>query len=201
MTTRDDRKAGLERLQAVLDVNGGDRDRWPAAERIEMSRLIAADEEAARLFDEARALDRLLDRAPVLNDERLQALSSRILDAAAVEGRWQGEAGAQARGGDPASTPATQDIQNARGELYGAPPVPAVAAARPAPRPVPARGALQTAALMALSLFTGVLAGATVLSGDVTPAAVALADLGEETVLSELVTGGDTLDTIEEDLL
>ncbi len=68
---------------------------------------------------------------------------------------------------------------------------------RPQPMPAP-RGHMQSAMLLAASLVMGILAGATVLSGELPGAAVSGDDIG----VQQLVMGDDdTVDVIEEDLL
>ncbi len=49
-----------EELQSLLETCGADADRWPPEVRTAALRLIAHDEEAARMFREAQTLDRLL---------------------------------------------------------------------------------------------------------------------------------------------
>lgn len=183
MTTRREVRNELERLQAVLDVYGGDRDRWPASERLELARLVASDVEAERMVREARALDRLLDQAPVLGSERLQMLTQRVVAAAEAEGRWTGEGAVTAVAATDPVTPPTA-VKEPR-------------MIRPQPMPAP-RGHMQSAMLLAASLVMGILAGATVLSGELPGAAVSGDDIG----VQQLVMGDDdTVDVIEEDLL
>lgn len=75
MFNRDRRLADL---QSALEAFGADRGRWPAQLRNSLSTFIAGDAEAQRLVKEAEALDRLLDAAPMLSAERMDALASRI---------------------------------------------------------------------------------------------------------------------------
>lgn len=72
-------KTGLDLLQDVLDAYGGDRTRWPAHARLELSQLLSMSPEARKMLTEAQALDRLLDLAPSLPKDRVAALSARIL--------------------------------------------------------------------------------------------------------------------------
>lgn len=74
----------LQDLQQLLDVHGGDRTRWPAAERLRLASFIASQPMAATALDEAMALDRLLDLAPTVSVERERALAARIVSAAAA---------------------------------------------------------------------------------------------------------------------
>jgi hypothetical protein len=90
MTARQTR-VDIERLKVLVEVHGGDRERWPAAERLDMARLVAHDKEAAAVVAEAQALDRVLDLAPTLDEDRLGALTQRIVGAAQAEGRWRGD--------------------------------------------------------------------------------------------------------------
>ncbi|MDH5749625.1 MAG: hypothetical protein OEY85_09990 [Rhodospirillales bacterium] len=52
----------LDRLRAILDAYGAERDRWPVAERRAMQHLLAERKDARDLFGEAREFDRLLDQ-------------------------------------------------------------------------------------------------------------------------------------------
>lgn len=72
-------KSGLELLDDVLAAYGGDRTRWPAAARLELSQLISSSHEARTMLAEAEALDRLLDMAPAVASSRISALSDRIM--------------------------------------------------------------------------------------------------------------------------
>ena len=53
----------LERLQELLQVHGGDPERWPEAERQQALALCERDPEAAVLYRSARVLDGLLSEA------------------------------------------------------------------------------------------------------------------------------------------
>jgi hypothetical protein len=72
-------RADLERL---LDVFGSDRSRWPVDFRAGAGQLVARDKAARRLVNEAEALDRVLDRAPLPSVAREAALADRIIIAA-----------------------------------------------------------------------------------------------------------------------
>jgi hypothetical protein len=52
-----------DRFQDLLDINGADLAKWPAAERAAAERLIAGDAGAAGAHDEARRLERLIRRS------------------------------------------------------------------------------------------------------------------------------------------
>lgn len=54
----------LQRLEALLDAYGADPARWPAAERAAALALLAADTAAQARLEQARQLDRALDRLP-----------------------------------------------------------------------------------------------------------------------------------------
>ncbi len=71
------------KLQHLLDIYGADRTRWPAADRLDLSGLIATVPEAKAAVAEALALDRLLDKAPRVSIERERALARRIVSLAA----------------------------------------------------------------------------------------------------------------------
>jgi len=53
----------LERFQDLLDSRGSDLAAWPHADRIAAERLIAIEPSAAKAFEEARNLDRLIGRS------------------------------------------------------------------------------------------------------------------------------------------
>lgn len=72
-------KADLDTLERVLATFGADRDRWPAAERLRLASLIAESTEARRMVAEARALGRLLDKAPAVSPQRQDALAARLM--------------------------------------------------------------------------------------------------------------------------
>lgn len=144
-------KADLETLERVLATFGADRDRWPAAERLRLAPLIAESTEARRMMAEARALDRLLDKAPAVSRQRQDALAARIVteiggrDAAPV--RSGGEVislGDRSRGGGTASSRVAR------------PPF-----GRPRPSPV--------AALLAASLVGGLVLGWSTLGSALLP--------------------------------
>ncbi|HMN37939.1 MAG TPA: hypothetical protein PKD49_09585 [Hyphomicrobium sp.] len=76
-------KTGLGLLQDVLAAYGGDRTRWPAHVRLELSQLLTVSPEARRQLAEAQALDKLLDMAPAVPEQRVDTLAQRILAQAA----------------------------------------------------------------------------------------------------------------------
>lgn len=76
-------KKGMALLEDVLDAYGGDRTRWPAPVRLELSQLLSASPEAQARLAEAAALDRLLDLAPTVSADRTTVLAERIMAQAA----------------------------------------------------------------------------------------------------------------------
>ncbi len=74
-------KTGMALLEETLDIYGADRTRWPLEVRRTLSGLLSDKAEARRLLAEGEALDRLLDLAPALENERVVALASRIAAA------------------------------------------------------------------------------------------------------------------------
>jgi hypothetical protein len=70
-------------LQRLLDAHGAEPPHWPAAQRETAQRLIASDEAARRLLEDARRLDQTLRSAmqtPEVDAERLlAALTARPL--------------------------------------------------------------------------------------------------------------------------
>ncbi len=59
----------LEQFTQLAETWGGDIDRWPAALR-DAARELATGEQARRILDEQRRLDRLLSLAPVVDEGR-----------------------------------------------------------------------------------------------------------------------------------
>lgn len=76
----------LSEIEALLEVYGADRSRWPAARRLALASFIAHDDEARRMIGEARALDRLIEDAEPSDKAAGYALTERILALAAAEG-------------------------------------------------------------------------------------------------------------------
>lgn len=78
----DAKRLTLDEFDRLLATCGSDPDRWPVLQRADAKALIGDSQPAARMLAEARALDRVLDRAPTPDAVRLQPLSERILAAA-----------------------------------------------------------------------------------------------------------------------
>jgi hypothetical protein len=76
------RAAEIEAFERVLDAYGGDEARWPAEARRRFRSLPDRDARAKSLLAEARALEKVLDHAPLPSRQRIEALRVRILDAA-----------------------------------------------------------------------------------------------------------------------
>lgn len=87
-------RAELTAFEDHLDIHGSRAERWPDAARERFEPLLERSGRARELLAEARALESLLDRAPLPDEQRMQALAGRIVAAAAVEA-----------GGKQASTP------------------------------------------------------------------------------------------------
>jgi hypothetical protein len=66
-------------LERHLEIYGADQTRWPQQARERFALVLARDARARALLAEARALDRLLDRAPLPGAGRERALCDRIV--------------------------------------------------------------------------------------------------------------------------
>jgi hypothetical protein len=206
MTTRQIR-VDIERLKVLVEVHGGDRERWPAAERLEMARLVAHDKEAAAVLAEAQALDRVLDLAPTLDQDRLPALTQRIVGAAQAEGRWQGDelrrqaiySGGVVRNDRDGHA----DASDARAGRAGG--HAEIGLVRFTHWPVmlsgPGRGPLASAAMLAVSLVIGILIGFSATPSDLGTTQQTVAYAGEDGEVQQEVMGEGSLDVILEDLL
>ncbi|MCL4766416.1 MAG: hypothetical protein KJZ80_09305 [Hyphomicrobiaceae bacterium] len=81
-----DRHTGdLAAFEHHLEVYGSRFDRWPQEARRRFEPLLDGEPRAGELLAEARDLERLLDRAPLPDAVRMQALSDRIVALAAGE--------------------------------------------------------------------------------------------------------------------
>lgn len=200
MATMKQDRPEIERLKTLVEIYGGERERWPAAERLQMSRLVAADAQAAEIVAEAEALDRLLDTAPALNADRLSDLTSRIVASAQAEGRWQGEglvgsvadvpevSTARLREGvrDDGLLPSKFQGGGWRGSTGWT---------------TTRRGPLASAAMLAASLVFGVFIGLSAITIDIMPDTQVVADAGDDSLFQQLVTGEDNVDALVEELL
>src|SRR5262245_26788916 len=72
----------LTEFERLLDIYGGDRTRWPTEARAAAAHLVARDAGAQGLLAEAEALDRVLERAPLLALAKEAVLADRIVAAA-----------------------------------------------------------------------------------------------------------------------
>jgi hypothetical protein len=90
MSRNGQRPVRLDKLEAALDTYGGDRTRWPAPLRLELSGLIAGNADAQKMLKDAEAFDRLLDHAPQYDAARLGKLKERIAAAAVRQPRLVG---------------------------------------------------------------------------------------------------------------
>jgi hypothetical protein len=134
----------LAQLEAVLDTHGARPARWPEAVRAELLAFVSRDAQAARLFAEAQALERLLDHAPAALPQGREA---RIVASAAALPQVSGRGEAM---------PARR-VSLRTGAALAAPP-----STRPALRRM-----WPELTLLAASLFLGLLIG---LSGQALPA-------------------------------
>lgn len=191
----------IERLKALVEIYGGDRDRWPVADRLSMKQLVADDEQAAEIVAEAQALDRLLDAAPVLSAARISDLTSRIVAAAQTEGRWQGET-AGGSYGDVRKTSFARRNEAALvdGGLPSRLNQPVAQRRAPATLGASRRGPLASVAMLAASLVFGVFIGLSVSVSDFVPEPLVVADAGDDALLQQLGAGDDGVDALVEDL-
>ena len=81
--TRQGTNIDLERPEWTLTRFGADFERWPDEERQTLEPLIMSSSDACAMLEEARALDKLLDMAPVAAETA--ELKNKILDAAKAE--------------------------------------------------------------------------------------------------------------------
>lgn len=144
------RRDAAASFQARLDAFGGDLERWPEADRKQAPSISAQDPNARLQLAEARALDRLLARSMPLDvPRRLASLEDLIVAAAVTERAARQSTGGnvvpmrmpsaeQARG---ASTPAATDADRAGTWRL--------------------RSGWRSAAMLAASLFAGVVIGIT----------------------------------------
>ncbi len=204
-TTRQDRPE-IERLKELVEIYGGRRERWPLEDRLAMERLVAEDAQAAAIVTQVQALDRLLDVAPLMSADKLSQLTDRIVARAQAEGRWQGvranqgvsansvvadlrTASAARTGFDRGLRTMPSRAWQAQGWRLSA----ALAAGR--------RASVASAAMLAASLMIGVFIGFSFSTVDIASTAQVVADAGEDVLLQQLVTGGESGDALVEDML
>ena len=84
MVELDKRSEALAALEDHLDVYGPNAERWTAAARKRFEPMIAEEPRARALMAEARALEKVLERAPVVDSAKFADLSSRIVAATAA---------------------------------------------------------------------------------------------------------------------
>ena len=178
MTDEPTRTANLLALERHLEIYGADQRRWPEEARERFASLIASDARARASLAEARALDRLLDRASWPSVCRKRAVRDRIMTAVSNDGGGVRSAPAAAR-------------------VIELPP------RRQPPRTAPAgsRTGWRTAALLAASLAIGIYLGS---AGGLTPevqAVVEVVGLQAEADLYQLSLLDDNGPLSEEDLL
>jgi hypothetical protein len=80
----------MQLLEAVLETYGSDARRWPLAKQQALTAVLARNPAAQRALEEAVALDRLLDQAPVVSADRNAALADRIAASAVRQSRALG---------------------------------------------------------------------------------------------------------------
>ena len=71
----------IDQFEAMLEAYGADRRRWPADRLAGAERLLGENADARRVFEEARALDRVLAMAPAPSRTAETALADRIARA------------------------------------------------------------------------------------------------------------------------
>lgn len=196
----------LELLSRVLETYGGDRNRWPAAERLALSRILADDQDARRLLREAEALDALLDAAPVVPSSREAALAARIAAAAAGSSQTpRSPMDAAFRGGSRQpgiEAPSDEDRNRSRrrtGEPRQPPPWIGRAALGRTARVAP------VATLLAAALLVGIFTGSATnfFSTDfiVAPGGFETADASEAVDDADYVFGDVSYDALYEEFL
>lgn len=111
MTSEQGRQRDIERLQELLDVYGGDRDRWPLHERRSVAELLAQDRQAQQLVRDARVFDLMIESCQLQSPSRqkqskeLAHLSDRILAQVQAEKEPIGPAHQQRYRAVPISRP------------------------------------------------------------------------------------------------
>lgn len=77
--------AELTAFEEHLDVHGSRAESWPEEARRRFEPLIAGNARARELLAAARALEDLLDRAPLPSPDRMRTLSDQIVSVAVAE--------------------------------------------------------------------------------------------------------------------
>jgi len=181
--TKNTRAQDLDALESLLEVYGADRTRWPARERLRFAGFISEDADALRLISEAAALDRLLDRAPRVSEDREHALKERIVAAAL-------------RTSEPRFAVVTAGGQGEANELPVWKRRPALTSML---KRLPVRSELPAAAVLAASLVLGVMLGS---AGTFQPTMQEVAEAtGFATADSSQLAFGDDILGTDEDLL
>jgi hypothetical protein len=85
MTYEQKRTAEELALERHLEIHGADETRWPQEKRERFAPLLASDARARGLLAEARALDHLLDLAPLPTASRERAIRDRIVAAISAQ--------------------------------------------------------------------------------------------------------------------
>ena len=161
-------------LQVLLDAYGADTKRWPQQHRRAAEALLASHGEARAMWDEARMLERLLDRAPLGDAAPQPALAARIVARATSE--------------RPARTAPNALPDNVVPLRRPTPQSPAPAVARGAGQ---RRSGWQTGGVLAASLMLGLLIGSFGLTAS-------MLDLDDDDTIAA-ISGDGMFTSLEED--
>lgn len=162
MTSEQNRQRDMERLRYLLEVYGGDRNRWPARERLSVAVLLTEDAEAQRLLREACVLDDVIMTCQLPSgrpdSKRLNDLGDRIMARALAE---------KNQSASFSSTPSNvRPYQSVRARLW------------------------QAATLMAACLVTGIMVGQSGLVASPVAQTSEVSSLDEETFTTSLAEDG-----------
>ncbi len=180
MTDRQSAEREIAALEHALERLGADQARWPETLRARFAPLIASDRRAARLMDEARALDTLLEAAPRTGHDRHDTLAQRIVAAATAADA--ATAVSSGRVADDRVVPFPGPRSSARGMR-------------------PTRSDWQAAALLAASLLVGVFVGASGSLGTAISGLSSLAGLSTDQDGIVLALDQTSLPVFDEDAL
>jgi len=183
MTRNGKRAEDRQALEHLLEVYGADRTRWPARERLRFAGFICENKAAQRLLKEAAALDDLLDRASTVSEDREHALKERIMAAALRSSEAKlavVPGGAQKRAMKLPTWMRPAAASLGRGT---------------------ARHELPAAALLAASLFVGVLLGSAGTFNTTVDEVAEVTGFATAGDASQLALGEDIVAFAEEDLL